>query len=315
MLNARSAHEPQSFSQERLECLCLRNLLAAHAERFFFKDLAGHFLFVSEGWRAAEGQGRSLESVLGKTDFDIFSRPHAAAALEDEQRVIRTGEPIVAKVERETFHDRHDEWVATTKLPLRDDDGRIIGTFGIARDITTQMHDSVTGLANRVALMDRLTQALVDLERRPGRLALLFLDLDGFKSINDDLGHEAGDRVLIEIGRRLTGASRRFDTVARYGGDEFAMLCNSLSDADDLRLIARRVTQIVSAPLVEGDRRLTVTASLGAIVSSDASGDPEELLRLADAAMYGAKRTGAGNFHIYSAHPSVRGLGDGSHGR
>ena len=104
--------------------------------------------------------------------------------------MIRTGEPMVAKVERETFDDRHDEWVATTKLPLRDDDGRIIGTFGIARDVTTQMHDSVTGLANRVALMDRLTQALVDLERRPGRLALLFLDIDGFKRINDDLGHE-----------------------------------------------------------------------------------------------------------------------------
>ena len=305
MLDSRFAKDVQSFSDEELERLCIRNLLAAEEERFFFKDLEGRFLLVSEGWLAAEGHGRSLESVIGMTDFDIFSRPHAIAAREDEQRVIQTGEPMIAKIERETFEDRPDEWVSTTKLPLRDDDGRIIGTFGVARDVTVQMHDPVTGLANRIALMDRLTQALVDLERRPGRLALLFLDIDGFKRINDTFGHSVGDRVLLEISQRLTRASRRFDTVARYGGDEFVMLCTSLRAGDDLRLIARRVTETVGAPIMDGDRQLAVTGSLGAIASSDPTAGPEALIQLADAAMYGAKRTGPGNFHISSARPGA----------
>ena len=305
MLDSRFAKDARSFSGEELERLCVRNLLGAKQERFFFKDLDGRFLIVSEGWLAAEGHGLSPESVIGKTDFDIFSRPHAIAALEDEQRIIRTGEPMVAKIERETFDDRADEWVSTTKLPLRDEGGRIIGTFGVARDVTLQMHDPVTGLANRVALMDRLTQALVDLERRPGRLALLFLDIDGFKRVNDTFGHTVGDRVLLEIGRRLTRVSRRFDTVARYGGDEFVILCTSLRDSDDLRLIARRVTEAVGAPIADGDRRLTVTGSLGAIDSSDPTADPEELLEMTDAAMYGAKRTGPGNFHISSGTHSA----------
>ncbi len=309
MLDIRSGDPVELSSQHELESLCFRNLLAAREERFFFKDLEGRFLLVSAGWLAAEGQGRSLESVIGKTDFDIFSRPHAMAALEDEQRVIRTGEPMVARIERETFDGGPDEWVSTTKLPLRDDSGAIIGTFGLARDVTLQMHDPVTGLANRLALMDRLTQALVALERRPGRVALLFLDVDGFKEINDSLGHRGGDRVLLEIGRRLTRISRRFDTVARFGGDEFAMLCTSLRDTPDLALIARRVSKTLGEPLVDGDRRLTVTGSLGAIVSSDPSADPEELLERADAAMYSAKRTGPGNFHIFSAQPGIASSG------
>jgi PAS domain S-box-containing protein len=166
--------ELDRLSRTELEGVCMHNLLGARQARVFFKDLEGRFLLVSEGWLAAEGQGRSLESVVGKTDFDIFSRPHAIAALEDEQRVIRTGEPMIEKIERETFHDRPDAWVSTTKLPLRDDRGRIVGTFGIARDVTAQMHDALTGLANRVALMDRRTQALVGLERQPAALAVLF---------------------------------------------------------------------------------------------------------------------------------------------
>ncbi|MGO9751251.1 MAG: EAL domain-containing protein [Solirubrobacteraceae bacterium] len=119
-----------------VEGLCMRNLLANPEERVFFKDLESRFLLVSEGWLAAYAGGRSLEQVIGKTDFDIFSRPHALAAFEDEQRVIETGEAMVTKVERETFHDRPDAWVSTIKLPLRDDQGSIIGTWGITHDVS-----------------------------------------------------------------------------------------------------------------------------------------------------------------------------------
>ena len=123
--------------------------------------------------------GHSVEEVIGKTDFDVFSEEHAAAAFQDEQEIIRTGEPMAGKLERETFQDRADAWVSTTKMPLRDEHGQIIGTFGISRDVTAQikaekalayqaLHDPVTGLANRVALMDRLSQALAALERPAG---------------------------------------------------------------------------------------------------------------------------------------------------
>jgi len=290
----------------------MRNLLAEPNERFFFKDRESRFLLVSAGFLAALAQGRPLEKLIGRTDFDIFSTPHALAALEDEQRVIATGRAMVAKVERETFHDRADVWVSTTKRPLLDEHKKIIGTWGVSRDITAQieaeqalvhqaLHDSVTGLANRVALMDRLAQALVDLERRSGRVGLLFIDLDGFKDINDSLGHDAGDRVLVEVGRRLTDVARRGDTVARLGGDEFVLLCAHPSDDDGLRLIADRVARAIRAPLMTDGRDLAVTGSLGVVVTDDPHVGPGELLRRADIAMYAAKRAGRNRFQVFDA--------------
>jgi PAS domain-containing protein len=107
-----------SFSLEAIERLCMRNLLASREERVFFKDRQGRFLLVSQGWLESEGRGLSLKDVIGKTDFDIFSDPHASEAFADEQRVIETGAPIVARLERETFDDdRADAWVSTTKMP------------------------------------------------------------------------------------------------------------------------------------------------------------------------------------------------------
>ena len=117
-----------------LKLTCMANLLANTDERVYFKDLHSRFLFVSAGWLAAAAPGRSAEDMVGLTDFDVFSPDHAAQAMEDELRVIRTGEPIVGKLERETFGDRSGDWVSTTKMPLRDDNGRVIGTFGISRN-------------------------------------------------------------------------------------------------------------------------------------------------------------------------------------
>jgi len=314
-----------SSSREDIERLCVRNLLASSEERLFFKDLESRFLFVSQGFLSALADGRSLDEVIGKTDFDIFSRPHAEAAFEDEQRVIAAGEPMVAKIERETFVDRPDVWVSTTKLPLRDELGNIIGTWGISRDVSAQqeaeralahqaLHDSVTGLANRVALMDRLAQSLVGLERRLGRVGLLFIDLDRFKDVNDSQGHDAGDRVLIEVGKRLTSVARRVDTVARLGGDEFVVLCVSLNDDDDVRLIADRVVRAIRAPIMIDGRALTISGSVGVVVTGDPQDEPGELLRRADVALYSAKRAGRDCFEVFDAElrpgeDSASGLG------
>ena len=293
----------QSVSREEIERICIRNLLRSRSERVFFKDLDSRFLLVSAGWLEAEGQGRSLEEVIGKTDLDIFSRPHATAALEDEQWIIMTGDPMIEKVERETFDDRSDAWVSTTKLPLLDERGEIIGTFGIARDVTAQMRDGMTGLANRVALMDRLTQALLALERHPGRVGVLFLDVDGFKAINDTLGHRTGDAVLVQIAQRLSSVARRFDTVARYGGDEFVLLATSLSTAASLQSIGERVLAPLGSDFDANGSVLTLTASLGGVVVEDAAADPDDVLDQADEAMYAAKQTGRSCVEIYRNPP------------
>lgn len=305
------------LDQERLERICVRNLLASPAERVFFKDLESRFLLVSNGFMADQAPGRGIDQLIGKSDFDIFSEEHAAAAFADEQRIIQSGEHIVAKVERETFHERSDAWVSTTKMPLRDEDGRIIGTFGISRDVTAQilaeealahqaLHDPVTGLANRLALMDRLSQALGALHRAPGRVGLFFVDLDNFKVINDSFGHDAGDRLLIEVSRRLSRVSRQGDTVARFGGDEFVLLCSALRDDDDVRLIASRAVRAIGERFDHDGNDLTVTGSIGVVVTDDALADPGELLQQADIAMYEAKSAGRDGFSVFDAKLRAR---------
>ena len=295
--------------------LCMHNLLDNSSERVYFKDLDSRFLLLSHGYMLDDAPGLSESDLLGKTDFDIFSEPHAIAAFEDEQRIIRTGEPILGKIERETFRDRPDAWVQSSKLALRDDDGTIIGTFGMSRDVTAQveaeqaltyqaLHDPVTGLANRTALQDRLSQALLALERRPGRIALLLIDLDDFKAINDAVGHEAGDKVLVEVARRLSHAMRRADTVACFGGDEFVVFC-TFRDSDDPRLFGERVVRAIGQPITKHGLDLTVTASVGVVVTSDPTTGSGELLEDADIAMYRAKEAGKNCFRVFTpSHPA-----------
>jgi diguanylate cyclase (GGDEF)-like protein/PAS domain S-box-containing protein len=295
-----------------IQLTCMRNLLSSTEERVYFKDMASRFVLVSEGWIAAITPGHHMEEIVGKTDFDFFSDEHAAAAFADEQRIIATGEPMVGKLERETFSDGPDLWVSTSKMPLRDELGQTIGTFGISRDVTAQvkaenalayqvLHDPVTGLANRGALMDRLSQALVALERHPSRLAVLYVDLDHFKAINDSFGHAEGDQVLTEVGRRLSQLSRRVDTVARLGGDEFVVLCGSLREDEDVNLIGDRLLRGIRAPYVEDGRDLSITCSIGIVVTRDPSCEPDELIRDADEVMYGAKEAGRNRYRVYDS--------------
>ena len=308
------------LDRQVLERLCMSNLLANPEERVFFKDLQSKFLLVSTGFLLDQAHDCSADEVVGKSDFDFFSDEHAVAAFEDEQRIIRTGEPIVAKIECETFRDRPNAWVSTTKLPLRDDDGRIIGTFGISRDVTAQvlaeqalahqaLHDAVTGLPNRLALMDRLSQALVALERSRDRVGVFFLDLDNFKVINDLHGHDAGDRVLVEVGRRLSRISRRGDTVARFGGDEFVLLRRGLRDDDDARLVASRVLRAIGTSFVPDGNDLSVTASIGVVVTDDPLADPGVLVRQADTALYEAKGAGRDCFLLFDVDLHAHALG------
>jgi two-component system, sensor histidine kinase and response regulator len=166
MARAKAAPTGHADSEPMRELMltCMRNLLAASEERVYFKDLESRFIFVSAGWLAAYTPGRSAEDLIGKTDFDVFSHQHAADAFADEQDIIRTGEPIAGQVERETYFGRPDAWVSTTKMPLLDSDGRVIGTFGISRDVTAQVAAEDT-LARQASELSAQNERLRELDR------------------------------------------------------------------------------------------------------------------------------------------------------
>jgi len=142
----------QTYRPDELKLICMNNLLAAADERVYFKDLLSRFLFVSAGWVAAYAPGHTPERLAGKTDFDVFSYEHAFAARQDEQQIIRTGQPIVGRLERETYQGRAEGWALSTKMPLREERGQIIGTFGISRDVTAQLRDKETAAGEQAAL-------------------------------------------------------------------------------------------------------------------------------------------------------------------
>ena len=166
-------------------------------------------------------------------------------------------------------------------------------------------YDALTDLPNRMLLRDRVEQALVRAERERTSVALILLDMDNFKQVNDSLGHAAGDALLIECAQRLKSHIRQSDTVARLGGDEFILLVPELapgSESDKLESLARKLNEVLAMPMLIAGRQVTISASIGIALYSDEAENFEDLLRMADAAMYEAKRQQPGGFRFYSAN-------------
>jgi diguanylate cyclase (GGDEF)-like protein len=161
------------------------------------------------------------------------------------------------------------------------------------------LHDPLTGLANRVLFVERLVHALVQLEREPGRVAVLFIDLDRFKWINDSLGHAAGDALLIAVARRLENMLRPQDLAARLGGDELLVLCENISSEFAAMELAERILGALDNPFEIGDTELWISASIGIAISQDAGDSPTDLIRDADTAMYRAKDRGKARCELY----------------
>ena len=205
--------------------------------------------------------------------------------------------------------------IAGCITPIKAHDGAPAGQVIVFRDVSAERaiteqlshranHDALTGLPNRLLLADRIDQAISLAPRHGKKVAVLYLDLDGFKQINDTLGHPAGDLLLKSVARRLVGCLRASDTVCRQGGDEFVVLLSEVGQAEDAALSARRILQTISEPhIIEGDP-LYVTSSIGVSVYPDDGADSQTLLKAADMAMYRAKANGRQRYQFFE--PSMK---------
>jgi diguanylate cyclase (GGDEF)-like protein/PAS domain S-box-containing protein len=202
-------------------------------------------------------------------------------------------------------------WVNLAMTALKTQSEKIAGYLGIAFDITERKklteyvnhlahHDQLTGLPNRVLLDDRMRQAIQRAKRNRHKVALLMVDVDYFKRINDSLGHSAGDSLLDAIAKKLCSAVRQTDTVARMGGDEFVIVMPEFRDEKDAIRCAEAIIQKVSTPTMLGNREVNVTVSVGLCIFPDCASDGDSLLKNADAALYEAKESGRNAFHMFT---------------
>jgi diguanylate cyclase (GGDEF)-like protein/PAS domain S-box-containing protein len=255
------------------------------------------------GWTAKESMGKPLQNLpIGKKDES-----------KDLRQRVMGGEHILDLELLRQHRDGHLIQISTTLTPLKDTTGNITGYLAMATDITARKsaekqiafmayHDVLTGLPNRVLLQDRFAQAMAFTNRAQTQVALLFLDLDNFKTINDSLGHAMGDVFLKEMATRLSHCLRETDTICRQGGDEFLMLLPNLHHADEITPVLNKLLKEVATVFNVDGHELSTSASIGVAIYPDDGKDFETVLQKADAAMYQAKQAGRNNYRFFDVH-------------
>jgi diguanylate cyclase (GGDEF)-like protein/PAS domain S-box-containing protein len=282
-------------------------------------DILGNVVYLNAvaeqmtGWSRKEAVGHPLSDVFQIID----GATHKPApnpmdlAIQLDKAVGLTANCILVR------RDGYESPIEDSAAPIHDRDGQIIGAVivfhdvSMARAVVLEMshlaqHDALTDLPNRMMLNDRLTQAISLARRNHHLLAVLFLDLDGFKNINDSLGHPIGDRLLQSISARLLACVRKSDTVSRQGGDEFVVLLPEVTHAADAAVSAAKIITELRNPHSVGEHRLQVTVSIGISTYPDHGENGETLIKNADTAMYHAKQNGRDNYQFFKPEMSLR---------
>jgi diguanylate cyclase (GGDEF)-like protein/PAS domain S-box-containing protein len=299
------------------EVEALNALAAREAEYRMLADNSSDFL----ARHAPDGTYRyaspACEVITGFTPAELIGTPPMEHVAEEDRPQVADNHVLVLEQDapatvafRLRRKDGEVRWFERTTRAVRDSDGSVRELVSVMRDVSERkqaeielshaaLHDSLTGLPNRALFLDRLGLALLRTERRSGAVAVLFCDLDRFKVVNDSLGHDAGDRLLIDVAARIGGALRPADTVARFGGDEFTILCEDIAGEIEAATIAQRIVDVFREPFVLEDGEVFLATSLGIAIARGADDRAEELIRDADAAMYRAKDRGKGRYEVF----------------
>jgi diguanylate cyclase (GGDEF)-like protein/PAS domain S-box-containing protein len=271
-------------------------------------DRDGRLVFVNAA--QADAVGKRPADLVGQEMAALFGPERAAFSREMDAEVFARDEALPGFEESATQPDGTRTDLLTTKAPLRDAAGRIVAVLSTSIDITDRkraeerllhlaQHDPLTALPNRAYLGERLREYCGHGRRADDGFALHVLDLDRFKAVNDALGHQAGDRLLVQVARRLRAALRETDVVARLGGDEFAILQQDIGGAADAGHLATRMLDAFQKPFRIAGRSITMTAGIGITLYPKDATSADELLRNADLAMYRAKESGRSGFGFF----------------
>jgi diguanylate cyclase (GGDEF)-like protein/PAS domain S-box-containing protein len=307
------------------ELAMLRAVIANMPDTIFVKDAESRFVLANLAAAKNVGANNSAE-LLGKTDFDFFSKEIAEVFFENERRVLDGTMTHVNKEERITDASGTTRYLLTTKVPLTDYTGKTNGLVGIGRNVTelkaveSQLesardelafkaaHDALTGLINRAAILEHLDRELARCAREKGSVAVLLADLDHFKKINDTYGHATGDEVLRETAHRLLNSVRIYDLVGRYGGEEFLIVLPSCSSAAVAMARAEQMRNDLSrGPVWTEHGPIPVTMSLGVLVTGARHLTAAAAMHDADLALYAAKNQGRDRCCLAGAAEMVAG--------
>ncbi len=267
------------------------------------------------GWARAEAAGRHVDEVFRVLDAStrkVAVNP-MAAAMSENRTVLLAPNSVLSR------RDGVEAAIEDSAAPIHDRRGQVTGAVMVFHDVSSTralslrmshqaQHDSLTDLPNRLLFHDRLRQGMALAHRHSQKLAVMYLDVDRFKNVNDSLGHDVGDRLLILMAQRLLGCVRTSDTVSRQGGDEFVILLPELTRGLDAGIRAEKILAALSAPYSIDIHNVHVTASIGVVIFPDDGKDAETLLKNADFAMYHAKECGRGNYQFFREDMNVRAL-------
>jgi diguanylate cyclase (GGDEF)-like protein/PAS domain S-box-containing protein len=276
----------------------LRALMENTSDGIYVKDRQCKIWRVSR--KLADSLGfTELEEVYGKTDIDLYGEEFGNKTMLDDLEVMESGIPKTGVIDKFQKPDGEYNWTSSTKMPLRNDHEEIVGLLGISREINEiknaehafqwlATHDPLTTLPNRYLLLDRIEQAISLANRNSESFAILFLDIDEFKKINDLQGHMQGDEYLIKLSDLLVKNLRCSDTIARFGGDEFVVLLNEMRDRPAARIVADKINKMIFDQVDPINH--TFTASIGLSLYPEDGNDAPALLNAADLSMYETKQ-------------------------